>query len=134
MSMCVLTVSITDGDQRVRAIQPHASDVRELRVRPVQPLVEIIDGQSCGRKRRRDPSSRENARPSWKNPRVKRVQIPPHVAGRHTCRDTLALSFRSHFPPFLFASHIHFDYGAIPPVPGSPQQSGAVLTLHFLNW
>lgn len=51
MSVRVLTVSITDGDQRVRAIQPHASNVRELRIRPVQPLVEIIDGQSCGRGR-----------------------------------------------------------------------------------
>lgn len=135
MSKCVFTVSIADGDQRVRAIQPHASNVRELRICPVQPLVEIIDGQSCGRKRRRDPLSREIAPQSWKNPTVKRVKISLYVAGRPTCSNTLALYF--HPPPlasFLFASHIHFDYSAIPSVLVSPQQSGAVLTLHFLNW
>ena len=44
-----LTVSVADGHQRVWAVQSHAPDVGELRISPVETLVEVIDGQTCGR-------------------------------------------------------------------------------------
>lgn len=47
----MFTVSVADCHQRVRAIQSHAPYLRELRISPVNTLVEIINGQPCGRKR-----------------------------------------------------------------------------------
>lgn len=50
----VFTVSVADCHQRVRAIQSHAPYLRELRISPVNTLVEIINGQPCGKMKVRD--------------------------------------------------------------------------------
>lgn len=48
-----LTVSAAGGHDRVGAVETHAPDDRQLSVRPVEALVEVVDRQTCGVQRHR---------------------------------------------------------------------------------